>query len=213
MSNMTLEELFKNRFCVDIDFNEELSIRVIDLFKQVRELGVQYKISEALTGTWMALEDECEDQYGLGNWGYFGINHSGTYVSDQAWGVTFSAEEFEEIIQTAKSQRSVSSASPLSQANPDKSVIVLGENMVVSGGVVVVNYKSGKKYHLYENGKATFDVANRKVTTERTFTKDGQKAYERVEIDITTLDSIEADSVKLVFQEDNKVAFTTTYIL
>lgn len=218
MPAITLKDLFENDFCVNINYDEDLTEKVVELFKDARDLGAEYTIDEVFGGTWMVDETKSDVKLSLGSWDYIGILNGRTFISDHPWGekVELTVEQFEVIIKQANSEQSaltLTSGSPLWQVDTQKSVIVLGDNISVSGGVVVVNYKSGKQYHLYQNGKATFDVQKRTVTTEHTFLKDGQKAYERVEIDITTLDSIEADSVKLSFLEGNKVALTTTYVL
>lgn len=97
----------------------------------------------------------------------------------------------------------------------EKSVIVIGSDtrLVVEGGVVIVTYKNGQTFHLMQNGKATLDVDKELVVTEHTFMKDGQKAYERVEVKLEVLDSIASDSLELKVLDNGKVSFTTTYLI
>lgn len=115
--------------------------------------------------------------------------------------------EFEEIVVAAqKEAQNVSSVLSASET--------LSGDLVISGGVVVINYKDGSTYHLEHDGKATFNVASRVVITERTFLKDGQPAYERVTVKLESLESIQSDNLKLTVNKDGtKVDFTTTFTL
>lgn len=75
-----LQDLFNSNFAVDVDYNEANSRKVIDLFKVVRDLGVDYHIDEAFKDTWMT--DEANDAYCINNWQYFGILNGNTFLSD-----------------------------------------------------------------------------------------------------------------------------------
>nr|DAY73782.1 MAG TPA: hypothetical protein [Caudoviricetes sp.] len=198
-----LQDLFNSNFAVDVDYNEANSRKVIDLFKVVRDLGVDYRIDEAFKDTWMT--DEANDAYCINNWQYFGILNGNTFLSDGAWSddKPLTVKEFEDIVVAAQSVTSVLSAKD-----------TLSGDLVISGGVVVINYKDGSTYHLEHDGKATFNVASRVVITERTFVKDGQPAYERVTVKLESLDNIQSDTLKLTVLEDGaKVDFTTTFTL
>uniref|UniRef100_A0AAU8HZY9 Uncharacterized protein n=1 Tax=Klebsiella phage FKP3 TaxID=3231233 RepID=A0AAU8HZY9_9CAUD len=198
-----LQDLFNSNFAVDVDYNEANSRKVIDLFKVVRDLGVDYRIDEAFKDTWMT--DEANDAYCINNWQYFGILNGNTFLSDCAWSddKPLTVKEFEDIVVAAQGVTSVLSAKD-----------TLGGDLVISGGVVVVNYKDGSSYHLEHDGKATLNVASRVVTTERTFLKDGQPAYERVIVKLESLESVQSDNLKLTVNEDGtKVDFTTTFTL
>lgn len=202
-----LQDLFNSNFAVDVDYNEANSRKVIDLFEVVRDLGIDYRIDEAFKDTWMT--DEANDAYCLNNWQYFGILNGNTFLSDGGWGddESLTVKEFEEIVVSAqKEAQNVSSVLPASDT--------LSGDLVISGGVVVINYKDGSTYHLEHDGKATFNVASRVVITERTFLKDGQPAYERVTVKLESLESVQSDNLKLTVNEDGtKVDFTTTFTL
>ena len=202
-----LQDLFNSNFAVDVDYNEVNSRKVIDLFEVVRDLGIDYHIDEAFKDTWMT--DEANDAYCLNNWQYFGILNGNTFLSDGGWGddEALTVKEFEEIVVSAqKEAQNVSSVLPASD--------LLSGDLVISGGVVVINYKDGSTYHLEHDGKATFNVASRVVITERTFLKDGQPAYERVIVKLESLESVQSDNLKLTVNEDGtKVDFTTTFTL
>lgn len=202
-----LQDLFNSNFAVDVDYNEANSRKVIDLFEVVRDLGIDYRIDEAFKDTWMT--DEANDAYCLNNWQYFGILNGNTFLSDGGWGddEALTVKEFEEIVVSAqKEAQNVSSVLPVSD--------ILSGDLVISGGVVVINYKDGSTYHLQHDGKATFNVASRVVITERTFLKDGQPAYERVTVKLESLESVQSDNLKLTVNEDGtKVDFTTTFTL
>lgn len=202
-----LQDLFNSNFAVDVDYNEANSRKVIDLFEVVRDLGIDYRIDEAFKDTWMT--DEANDAYCLNNWQYFGILDGNTFLSDGRWGddEPLTVREFEEIVVSAqKEAQNVSSVLPASDT--------LDGDLVISGGVVVINYKDGSTYHLEHDGKATFNVASRVVITERTFLKDGQPAYERVTVKLESLESVQSDNLKLTVNEDGtKVDFTTTFTL
>lgn len=198
-----LQDLFNSNFTVDVDYNEANSRKVVDLFKVVRDLGVDYRIDEAFKDTWMT--DEANDAYCINNWQYFGILNGNTFLSDGAWSDDnpLTVKEFEDIVVAAQSVTSVLSAKD-----------TLSGDLVISGGVVVINYKNGSSYHLEHDGKATLNVASRVVTTERTFLKDGQPAYERVIVKLESLESVQSDNLKLTVNEDGtKVDFTTTFTL
>lgn len=202
-----LRELFENDFAVNIDYSEVKTRKVVDLFSVVRDLNVPYTVDEYFEDTWMGRAG-----YNIDNWEYFGICEGSTHLNDGSWtgrDYTLEVEEFEALVKAAQeeSQAAVN-------INSAPVAIVLGDNLVVSGGVVVVNYKTGKQYHLNHKGKATFDVASRTVITEHTFLKDGQDAYERVEIKLENLESVQSDTLKLTVSEDGaKVEFTTTFTL
>lgn len=202
-----LKDLFDSNFAVDVDFNEANSRKVVDLFKVVRDLGINYCIDEAFQDTWMT--NTANDAYGLNGWGYFGILNGNTFLSDGSWGddEALTVKQFEEIVVSAqKEAQNVSSVLPVSDT--------LNGDLVISGGVVVINYKDGSTYHLEHDGKATFNVASRVVITERTFLKDGQPAYERVTVKLESLESVQSDNLKLTVNEDGtKVDFTTTFTL
>lgn len=202
-----LLDLFNSDFAVDVDYNEADSRKVVDLFKVVRDLGINYCIDEAFHDTWMT--STANDAYGLNGWGYFGILNGNTFLSDGGWGDDnpLTVKEFEEIVVSAqKEAQNVSSVLPVSDT--------LSGDLVISGGVVVVKYKNGSTYHLEHDGKATFSVASRVVITERTFLKDGQPAYERVTVKLESLESVQSDNLKLTVNEDGtKVDFTTTFTL
>lgn len=209
-----LRNLFDTDFAVDVDYNEENTRKVVDLFKVVRDLDINYRVDEAFENTWMA-----EEGYAIDNWQYFGIRDGRTYLNDGDWGYgdPLTVEDFEQRVKEA--QEEVQGASTQYNltavgVNSAPVAIVLGENLVVSGGVVVVNYKDGSSFHLEHDGKATLDVANRVVITERTFLKDGQSAYERVTVKLESLVSVQSDTLKLTVHEDGtKVDFTTTFTL
>ena len=151
------------------------------------------------------MTDEANDAYCINNWQYFGILNGNTFLSDGAWSddKPLTVKEFEDIVVAAQSVTSVLSAKD-----------TLSGDLVVSGGVVVINYKDGSTYHLEHDGKATFNVASRVVITERTFLKDGQPAYERVTVKLESLESVQSDNLKLTVNEDGtKVDFTTTFTL
>lgn len=211
MSRQTLQELFNRDFSVEVRFDEEKSQKVAELFKVARDLGIEYVLDEVFEGTWM--EDEVEADYSPDNWKYFGVLNCNTFISDTAFGTILSVDEFEALIDAEVQTAKVSPGSPLTQAIPEKNVIILADNISVSGGVVVINYKSGKKFHLHHNGKATFDVQSRTVTTERTFVKDGQEAFERVVIELDSLESVQSDTNKLINVGNNQVAFVTLFTL
>ena len=202
-----LQDLFNSNFAVAVNFNSENSRKVTDLFKVARDLNISYCIDEAFSDTWMT--DAANDVYSTNNWGYFGILNGNTFLSDGSWGddEALTVKEFEEIVVSAqKETQDVSSVLPASDT--------LSGDLVISGGVVVVNYKDGSTYHLEHDGKATFNVASRVVITERTFLKDGQPAYERVTVKLESLESVQSDNLKLTANEDGtKVDFTTTFTL
>lgn len=201
-----LRELFADDFVVDVDYNARNSRVVTDLFKDVQNMGIEYRIVEHFEDTWMG---ECG--YTIDNWQYMGIKNGHTEIDDSDWSYrsVLEVEEFEEMVKQAQAEFQYIQSLP-----PQKELIVLGENLVVSGGVVVVTYKDGSTYHLEHDGKATLDVPNRVVITERTFLKDGQPAYERVTVKLESLDNIQSDTLKLTILEDGaKVDFTTTFTL
>lgn len=204
-----LRNLFDTDFAVDVDYDEENTRKVVDLFKVVQNLGVHFRIDERFEETWMG-----DEGYAIDNWQYFGIRSGKTYINDGDWGYDdpLTVAQFEQLVKEAQEE-----AQPgvTAVAVSDAPVaIVLGENLVVSGGVVVVNYKDGSSFHLEHDGKATLDVANRVVITERTFLKDGQSAYERVTVKLESLVSVQSDTLKLTVHEDGtKVDFTTTFTL
>lgn len=209
-----LRNLFDTDFAVDVDYNEENTRKVVDLFKVVRDLDINYRVDEAFENTWMA-----EEGYAIDNWQYFGIRDGRTYLNDGDWGYgdPLTVEDFEQRVKEAQDEvQGVSTQYNLTSVGVNSApvAIVLGENLVVSGGVVVVNYKDGSSFHLEHDGKATLDVANRVVITERTFLKDGQPAYERVTVKLESLESVQSDTLKLTVLEDGaKVDFTTTFTL
>lgn len=211
MSRQTLQDLFDNDFCVEVGFDEDKTCKVVDLFKVARDLGVKYQLDEVFEGTWM--EDEVEADFSPDNWKYFGIISERTFITDNRFEPCLSVEEFEKLVEQEQQVAKVSPGSPLTQAIPEKNVIILGDNISLSGGVVVINYKNGKKFHLHHNGKATFDVQSRTVTTERTFVKDGQQALERVVIELDNLESVQSDTNKLINVGNNQVAFVTLFTL
>lgn len=196
---LTLKSLFENDFCVEIGFDGHKATQVAQLFKDALEKGVKYTLSETLTNTWMA--GQGDNTFNYDNWGYFGILDGETFVEDSVWGThSLSVEQFSNIVNMSDN------------VNQGISTTIDG-NLVISGGVVVVTYKSGKQYHLEHNGKATLDSIKRIVTTERTFMKDGQEAYERVIVDLDSLDSIQSDTNKLINMGNNQVAFVTLFNL
>ncbi len=204
-----LRALFDTDFAVDVDFNEDNSRKVVDLFKVAQDLGINYRIDETFTGTWMS----DKKGYDIGNWSYYGICDGRTYLNDGEWGYRdpLTVEEFEQYVKEAQEEAELGVTGV---SVNDASATVLGENLVVCGGVVVVNYKDGSSFHLEHDGKAILDVANRVVITERTFLKDGQPAYERVTVKLESLSSVQSDTLKLTVVEDGaKVDFTTTYTL
>lgn len=204
-----LRNLFDGDFAVDVDYDEENTRKVVDLFKVVQDLGVHFRIDERFETTWMG-----DEGYAIDNWQYFGIRSGKTYINDGDWGYDdpLTVAQFEQLVKEAQEE-----AQPgvTTTAVSDAPVaIVLGDNLVISGGVVVVNYKDGSSFHLEHDGKATLDVANRVVITERTFLKDGQPAYERVTVKLESLDTVQSDTLKLTVIEDGaKVDFTTTFTL
>lgn len=204
-----LRNLFDTDFAVDVDYDEENTRKAVDLFKVVQDLGVSFRIDERFEETWMG-----EGGYAIDHWQYFGIRSGRTYINDCDWGYDdlLTVAQFEQIVKEAQEEAQPGvTAAAVSDAPV---TIVLGENLVVSGGVVVVNYKDGSSFHLEHDGKATLDVANRVVVTERTFLKDGQPAYERVTVELESLDSVQSDTLKLTVLEDGaKVDFTTTFTL
>lgn len=202
-----LQDLFDTDFAVDVDYNEANSRKVVELFKVVRDLGIDYRVVEAFKDTWMT--DEADDNYCINNWQYFGILEGNTFLSDGAWGddKPLTVNEFEQIVVAA--QKESQNVSPVLSVSD-----TLSGDLVISGGVVIVNYKDGSSFHLEHDGKATLDVANRVVITERTFLKDGQPAYERVTVKLESLDSVESDTLRLTVIDDGaKVEFTTTFTL
>lgn len=199
-----LRELFASGFAVDVDYNEAKSREVIDLFKVVRDLGIHYRIVETFKDTWMTPEGD--DAYVIDNWQYFGIHDCYTYLSDGNW-------TDDEALTVADFKRIVLAAQEEAQRGVAVSNTLDGD-LVISGGIVVINYKDGSTYHLEHDGKATLNVANRSVITERTFLKDGQPAYERVIVKLESLESVQSDNLKLTVNEDGtKVDFTTTFTL
>lgn len=198
----SLSQLFAGDFAVDVDYDEVKTRRAVDLFREIRDLGFEYEIDETFEDTWMS-----NIGYSIDNWNYFGLRCGNTYINDGSWTTNvITVDELAEL---------VANSNATSPAAPVKSVIVLGNDtpLVISGGVVVVNYKNGQKFHLEHEGKATLDVTNRTVTTERSFLKDGQPAYERVVVKLASLESVEADSLKLTVIDENTVTFATTYVL
>lgn len=200
----TLKELFSDDFCVKVDCNKNNVLKVMNLFKTARDLGMQYTIVEAFEDTWMA-EEVCCGDYAPDYWIYFGLMDNDTYISDGDYGTVLSVEEFEKIV--------LAGANPTREYALEIGIPTIHANLVVSGGVVIVNYKNGKQYRLEHNGKATFDIATRTVVTERNFTKDGQKAYESVTIDWDNLESVQSDANKLINMGDNQVAFVILFNL
>lgn len=201
-----LRDLFSEDFVIDVDYNAGNSRKATSLFKDVENLGIEFVIDENFEDTWMG---ECGRT--IDNWQYFGIKNGKTEIDDSDWSYrsVLEVEEFEEMVKAAQAEFQYTQSLP-----PQGNVIVLGDNLVVSGGVVVVNYKDGSSFHLEHDGKATLDVANRVVITERTFLKDGQPAYERVTVKLESLSSVQSDTLKLTVLEDGaKVDFTTTFTL
>lgn len=209
-----LRNLFDTDFAVDVDYDEENTRKVVDLFKVVQDLGVNFRIDERFEETWMG-----DEGYAIDNWQYFGIRSGRTYINDGDWGYDdpLTVSNFEQLVKEAQEEvQGVSTQYNLTAVGVNSApvAIVLGDNLVVSGGVVVVNYKDGSSFHLEHDGKATLDVANRVVITERTFLKDGQPAYERVTVKLESLVSVQSDTLKLTVLEDGaKVDFTTTFTL
>ena len=208
---LTLKSLFENDFCVNISFNGVKALRVAELFQQAREKGAEFTIDEALTETWM--EGNGDADYTLDNWCYFGISGGNTLVSDGDWGDhTLEVEDFEAIV-NATPVEVIQPVIVTTPGEPQKEVIVLGDNLTISGGVVIVNYKTGKQFHLERNGRATLNVEDRTVITERSFVKDGQEAYERVIIKLENLDNVQSDTHKLLILGNDQVALVTLYTL
>lgn len=213
-----LRNLFSDDFVVDVDYNARNSRIVTDLFKDVQDMGIEYRIGEYFEDTWMATNG-CG--YTIDNWQYMGIKNGKTEIDDCDWSYrsVLEVEDFEEMVKQAQAEFQYLQSAPSSTTlavgvNTAPVAIVLGENLVVSGGVVVVTYKDGSTFHLEHDGKATFDVANRVVITERTFLKDGQQAYERVTVKLESLDNVQSETLKLTVHEDGtKVDFTTTFTL
>ena len=201
-----LRSLFEEDFVIDVDYNEAKSRKATTLFQDVRHMGISFNVCENFEDTWMG-----ETGYTIDNWNYLGIKDGDTEIEDYNWSDrdVLEVEEFEEMVSAAMSEFQY-----LQGLAPKANVIVLGDNLVVSGGVVVVNYKDGSSYHLEHDGKATLIVADKVVITERTFVKDGQPAYERVTVKLESLDNIQSDTLKLTVLEDGaKVDFTTTFTL
>lgn len=208
---LTLKSLFENDFCVAIEYNGDKARRVAALFQQAREKGAEFKVDEALTETWM--EGKGYADYTYDNWGYFGISDGNTLVADGDWGdCTLGVEDFEAIV-NATPVEAIQPVIVTTPGEPQKEVIVLGDNLTISGGVVIVNYKSGKKFHLERNGRATLNVEDRTVITERSFVKDGQEAYERVIVKLENLDNVQSDTHKLLILGNDQVALVTLYTL
>jgi hypothetical protein len=209
-----LRDLFSSDFVVDVDYNARNSRIVTDLFKDVQNMGIEYRVGEYFEDTWMAANG-CG--YTIDNWQYMGIKDGETEIDDCDWSYhdVLEVAEFEEMVQAAQAEFQQSQNTlTMVGVNTAPVAIVLGENLVVSGGVVVVNYKDGSSFHLEHDGKATLDVANRVVITERTFLKDGQPAYERVTVKLESLESVQSETLKLTVLEDGaKVDFTTTFTL
>lgn len=201
-----LRSLFEEDFVIDVDYNAAKSRKATALFQDVRDMGISFNICENFEDTWMG-----KTGYTIDNWNYLGIKDGETEIDDCDWSDrdVLEVEEFEEMVNAAMSEFQYLQGLP-----PKANVIVLGDNLVVSGGVVVVNYKDGSSYHLEHDGKATLIVADKVVVTERTFVKDGQPAYERVTVKLESLDNIQSDTLKLTVLEDGaKVDFTTTFTL
>lgn len=186
-----LQDLFNEDFSVLIDYCAIDTEAVANLFKVAKDLGIEFEVDEGFEDTWM---EGFGCSYEADNWGYFGILDGKTYVEDNRWGKVLSVQEFEEIV------NGFTSLTPK-------------EEIVISGGVVVVNYKNGQKYHLYHNGMATLNVKDKTVTTEHTFQKDGQEAYERVVVALDTLESVQSEANKLINVGNNQVAHVTLYTL
>ena len=201
-----LRSLFEEDFVIDVDYNAAKSRKATALFQDVRDMGIHFTVCENFEDTWMG-----ETGFTIDNWNYLGIKDGETEIDDCDWSDrdVLEVEEFEEMVSAAMSEFQYLQGLP-----PKANVIVLGDNLVVSGGVVVVNYKDGSSYHLEHEGKATLMVADKVVITERTFVKDGQPAYERVTVKLESLDNIQSDTLKLTVLEDGaKVDFTTTFTL
>lgn len=211
-----LRSLFQEDFVIDVDYDAAKSRKATALFQDVRDMGIHFTVCENFEDTWMG-----ETGFTIDNWNYMGIKDGDTEIDDCDWSDRdpLEVEEFEEMVSAAMSefqyQQSLPSSTTLTVGvNTAPVAIVLGDNLVVSGGVVVVNYKDGSSFHLEHDGKATLIVADKVVVTERTFLKDGQPAYERVTVKLESLDNIQSDTLKLTVLEDGaKVDFTTTFTL
>lgn len=209
-----LRDLFADDFVIDVDYNAGNSRKATSLFQDVANLGIEFVIDENFEYTWMG-----ESGRTIDNWQYFGIKKGKTEIDDCDWSYrsVLEVEEFEEMVKAAQAEfQGASTQYNLTAVGVNSApvAIVLGDNLVVSGGVVVINYKDGSSFHLEHDGKATLDVANRVVITERTFLKDGQPAYERVTVKLESLSSVQSDTLKLTVLEDGtKVDFTTTFTL
>lgn len=193
-----LKDLFTcgKDFQVSVGFNANNVQRVMEVFRKARNQGLPFEIDEVFDDTWMNPDG---GGYTPDNWGYFGVVDGNTFVSDGIVAdIILTVDQLEELAE-----------------NPAPSIVELstsGSSLVLDGEVLLT-YKNGQTFNLRTNGKATLDSDRRIVITEHDFVKDTQPAYERVEVKLSDLASVEAGNTKLTVIDENNIAVTTTFKL
>lgn len=195
----TLKELFTcgEDFQVKVGFNEDNAHRVMEVFRKARNRNLPFELDEVFTGTWMC--SDVETGYTPSNWGYFGVVDGNTFICD---GIVsdniLSVDELEALAEAV-------TPSVVDLATTGSSLVLAGE--------VLLTYKNGQTFNLRNNGKASLDVDRHLIITEHDFVKDTQPAYERVEVKLSDLASVEAGNTKLTVVDENIIAVTTTFKL
>ena len=193
-----LKELFTcgEDFQVSVGFNGDKVDRVMEVFRKARNQGLPFEIDEVFEGTWMNPEG---GGYTPDNWGHFGVVSGNTFVCDGIVAdIVLSVDELEALAEAV-------TPSVVDLATTGSSLVLEGE--------VLLTYKNGQTFNLRNNGKASLDVDRHLIITEHDFVKDTQPAYERVEVKLSDLASVEAGNTKLTVVDENIIAVTTTFKL
>ena len=183
-------------FLVDIDNNEDYALEVSDVLFDALQSGFNFEVYEVIRGTKLRETLGSSSDVYSAIWQYFGLMEGKTYLTDSYSEdvVYLDMEEFRRLFK--------------SEENEEEGELF--EGITLEGNVEIV-YKTGKTFHLRENGKAKVDFVNKTVTTEHNYLKDGQPAFERVKIKFKVLSALVTDQERIDFVEDGVVTHTKVY--
>lgn len=183
-------------FLVDIDNNEDYALEVSDVLFNALQSGFNFEVYEVIRGTKLRETLGSTSDVYSAIWQYFGLMDGKTYLTDSYSEdvVYLDMEEFRRLFKNEENEEEGE----------------LFEGITLEGNVEIV-YKTGKTFHLRENGKAKVDFVNKTVTTEHNYLKDGQPAFERVTIKFKVLSALVTDQERIDFVEDGVVTHTKVY--
>ena len=195
VKNITkLSDLQGKNFLVNIEFDDTVGEEVGNLLAKVYETGgLKFRIYEGIYSTDLVKYSDAD--YNPSSWNFFGVVDGRTLITDDSDDGDFvlSLDEFRALIDGANETVSV----------PDIGLSIEGA-LTLEGNVKIV-YRNGQGYDLGEKGKATIDSANRVLISERSFIKDGMKAYERVEVKLEAIEVVHNEKASFTIVDKNTV--------